>query len=424
MSVPFLCADLASSPDYPPNYAEWHKFEVALPQHNQSLPFPEGKEGRYVYFSEHVKTAGWGNVLQEHFFQALLAYLSRRSYTFDSFSGTSDGPPFRDEHGNVVPVNIPISAFLSGPLAGGSFPPGDLTPRAVRKSYFDEVCPNPKLLDKAAIRAKLPENYTALHLLAVWVRMMDEELARCVEIDERVFDIGVFGTWRIYDGLPVLLNNPITKLFSWSPLVEDAFKINQRLFTLSSKLPPPTPEFRYPPIPGLLALHVRRGDFEGHCPNLRRWKVSFTGLNTQPGTIDKDIDLVEKGNDSSTQASIDAFQRACYPDTNQIVERVRQIRMTEEGKGLRNIFIMTNGSPEWVEELKEALMKDYHWKQIASSLQMRVSWEQKFVAQAVDMMIAHRADVFIGNGFSSLTGSVFMVRIASGLAAGRQRLWL
>ena len=76
-----------------------------------------------------------------------------------------------------------------GPLAGGSFTSGDLTPRAVRKSYFDKVCPNPKRLDKAVIRAKLPENYTALHLLAVWVRMMDDEPARCIEIDERIFDI-------------------------------------------------------------------------------------------------------------------------------------------------------------------------------------------------------------------------------------------
>ena len=77
--------------------------------------------------------------------------------------------------------------------------------------------------------------------------------------------------------------------------------------------------------------------------------------------------------------------------------------MTEEGKGLRNIFIMTNGSPEWIEELREALMKDHPWKQIASSLQMQVSWEQKFVAQAVDMMIGQRADVFVGNGVSAPT---------------------
>lgn len=262
--------------------------------------------------------------------------------------------------------------------------------------------------------------------------------------------LSVFGNWRIQDGLLVLFHNPVFKFFGWSPLVEDAFKINLRLFSLSSRIPPSTPELRYPPIPGLLALHVRRGDFEAHCPNLRSWRTAFNGLNTQPGTVDKDVTLVEGSGGSLTQASVDAFQRACYPDINQIVERVRQIRQTEEGKGLKNVFIMTNGSPEWIEELREELMKDHPWKLIASSLQMRASWEQKFVASAVDMMIAQRSDVFIGNGvsasnllslslvttygtryslspppqFSSLTGVVFTLRIANGLAPGRQRLWL
>ena len=211
----------------------------------------------------------------------------------------------------------------------------------------------------------------------------------------------MFGTRRIHDGLPILFNSPIIKLFGWSPLVEEAFKTNRHLFALSPMIPPPTPELRYPPIPGLLALHVRRGDFEGHCPKLRSWGFTFTGLNIQPGTVDEDIKPVENADGSWTQASKDAFQRACYPDVNQIVERVRQIRMAEEGKGLRNIFIMTNGSPEWIEELKEALMRDHPWEQIASSLQMRIDWEQKFVAQAVDMMIGQQADVFIGNAVSA-----------------------
>jgi len=198
------------------------------------------------------------------------------------------------------------------------------------------------------------------------------------------------------------------ELFGWSPLVEDAFTANQRLFSLSPRIPPSTPELRYPPIPGLLALHVRRGDFEAHCPNLRSWKTTFTGLNTQPGTVDKDITLVEGEGGSLTLASVNAFQRACYPNINQIVERVRQIRQTKEGKGLGSVFIMTNGSPEWVEGLREALMKDHPWKLIASSLQIQGSWEQKFVASAVDMMIAQRSDMFIGNGVSASTPSLFL----------------
>ena len=47
---------LADSPNYPPDYEKWHEVEEALPQHNVNSTFPEGKEGRYVYFSEHVKS--------------------------------------------------------------------------------------------------------------------------------------------------------------------------------------------------------------------------------------------------------------------------------------------------------------------------------------------------------------------------------
>ena len=47
---------LIDFPNYPPDYAQWHEIEEALPQHNENLTFPEGREGRYVYFSEHVKS--------------------------------------------------------------------------------------------------------------------------------------------------------------------------------------------------------------------------------------------------------------------------------------------------------------------------------------------------------------------------------
>lgn len=68
--------------------------------------------------------------------------------------------------------------------------------------------------------------------------------------------------------------------------------------------------------------------------------------------------------------------------------------------GLRNVYVMTNASPAWLEELKVALRKTYDWDQIASSRDLKLSWEQKYVAQTVDMMIGQRAQVFIGNGVS------------------------
>lgn len=41
---------------------EW---EAALPQHNLSLPSPEGQNGRYVHFMTQLVVVGWNNVLAE-----------------------------------------------------------------------------------------------------------------------------------------------------------------------------------------------------------------------------------------------------------------------------------------------------------------------------------------------------------------------
>ena len=64
---------------------------------------------------------------------------------------------------------------------------------------------------------------------------------------------------------------------------------------------------------------------------------------------------------------------------------------------------MTNGAPEWVALLKQALAATGHYKHVASSRDLVLSWEQKYVAQAMDMLVGQRAQVFIGNGVSCPT---------------------
>jgi hypothetical protein len=51
--------------DEPPNYLALRQWEAALPQHNLSLPFPEGKSGRYVKFSNQIRWLGWNNCFNE-----------------------------------------------------------------------------------------------------------------------------------------------------------------------------------------------------------------------------------------------------------------------------------------------------------------------------------------------------------------------
>ena len=61
---------------------------------------------------------------------------------------------------------------------------------------------------------------------------------------------------------------------------------------------------------------------------------------------------------------------------------------------------MTNGKRSWLNKLKKALNESGDWNQISSSRELQLTWEQKFVAQSIDMAVGQRADVFIGNGAS------------------------
>lgn len=49
----------------PPRYLDLKEIQKNLPQHNLSLPYPEGSTGRYVKFSSQRKRVGWNNVLHE-----------------------------------------------------------------------------------------------------------------------------------------------------------------------------------------------------------------------------------------------------------------------------------------------------------------------------------------------------------------------
>jgi len=60
------------------------------------------------------------------------------------------------------------------------------------------------------------------------------------------------------------------------------------------------------------------------------------------------------------------------------------------------------GGVEWVETLKDALNCAGHWDGIASSRDLKLNWEQKYVSHSVDMAIGQTAEVFIGNGVSLL----------------------
>lgn len=159
-----------------------------------------------------------------------------------------------------------------------------------------------------------------------------------------------------------------------------------------------------------------------------------------PTLIDKYVKPPVDENDLIYEEGREYYRKVCYPSIEHIVEKVVEIKKTNAGKDLSTIFLMTNGKPDWIAEVKEALHAAGTWESIQSSRDLALDWEQKHVAGAIDMLIGQRADVFVGNGvcvlfcllfvlliltglqFSSLTGNIVMLRMQK-LDPWRTRLW-
>ena len=219
----------------------------------------------------------------------------------------------------------------------------------------------------------------------------------------------IFGSNRVLGIWDSLKKSPVITQSRWSQLIEDGFLANRHLFTESSGWVPDILDrpsaYPYTPIPGLLALHIRRGDFEGHCLHFAKWSSRMNGLNQFPEMPDKFEPPLAKGWGEYTEEGKEIYLRHCFPDIKQIVQRVEEIRVSPAGQGLKNIFIMTNAKRPWLRDLTQALRKTGGWGKIASSRDLKLSWEQQYVAQAVDMLIGQRAQVIIGNGVRRLVRS-------------------
>lgn len=240
---------------------------------------------------------------------------------------------------------------------------------------------------------------------------------------------------------------------------------------MASLTPTPSPA-QTKPLP-LLALHLRRGDFIQHCDGLAQWRSTYTGFNTLPSLPDR---FFAENNTLLAQLSEqeikDRYREKCFPDVDAVRRRVvtavkewRTTRLENElakrwwiprgwmtnaeetrvKKMLRKVYIMTNGDLEFLQELKEGLYGDarlssvtshsssvdsgfdydfvWDWDEVSTSRDLEWGWETKYVAQAMDMYVGQRAELFVGNGFSSLTANVVLMRFAAGVEPWRTRFW-
>ncbi|KAK7443273.1 hypothetical protein VKT23_015870 [Stygiomarasmius scandens] len=432
----------------PPLYEEWHEQERKFPQHDLKLPPPEGRVAKYLFMADHAHNCGWGNVLQEMILNAHIAYVLKRSFVFYNYTWDRTSSDYSTFNGNkIIPSRIPVSAMLSGPIIGGSFPENDSfsVPRAVSHEYYQTVCPDSEkhVINTEEVKPKILNVsgwYDGDRLFNEWVTFMRGEEVReekCVEFQDskgQLFDIWLFGDDGVLTLWPSLRESPILTEFGFSPMILSAYLSNRHLFVNKNTYQTEDPGdnlaiARTKPIPGLLTLHIRRGDFSDHCLHLARWSSKFTGFNTFPEFKDR-----FHPPESEEERAVE-YGKRCYPSIEQIVKKVREVATDAHDHALsseitvsplKRIYVMTNAPKAWLKDLKRALMDDavVPWEAIQTSRDLGLTWEQKYVAQAVDMYVGVRSQVFVGNGFSSLTGNIMMLRMAHGVDPSiNSRLW-
>ncbi|KAG6374807.1 hypothetical protein JVT61DRAFT_4191 [Boletus reticuloceps] len=256
------------------------------------------------------------------------------------------------------------------------------------------------------------DDIPASYIFEQWVEKINAIDDPCLMFDSNsspIFEYWIYGNKkRMLSIWPYLSRSPVSRQWGWSSLVEDA--VRRHFHPLESKLPSflrgISNVFREESsslaIPGLLAIHIRRGDFKDHCVHLAKWSADWHAFNSFPEFIDKFDPPSDSGWGQASEQTIELYNRRCYPSIEQIVEKVDRVQK-EAADPLRHLYIMTNGPTPWVQELKSALAQNMSWDHISSSRDLELTWEQKFVAYAVDMYIAQRAQVFIGNGDSNRT---------------------
>ncbi|KZV76431.1 hypothetical protein PENSPDRAFT_598317 [Peniophora sp. CONT] len=386
-----------------------------MPQNNADLPAPQGKEGRYLRFKNHLTTVGWGNSMQEMITNHHTAYRANRIFVMYNYTWDKHAEGDYSQFGeNKIPARVPISALVAGPLAGGEYPVGDWRPPAVTTEFFELVCPYPTIVHVGDTKAAFSEA-TAATIFDAFVAKLNMIDDNCVELQENsgeVLDFWIFGSGaRMADAWPQLLNSPVLTGWEWSPLVTSIVTEHRALIHPTIKLHEARQRAE---LKGLLALHLRRGDFKNHCENLANWRSEYNAFNVRPDFPDQVQAPPGGGGGTHTDETLGWYVDHCFPDIPRIVKRVKELRAEVKGQGrsLDRIYILTNGDREWIKKLKEELRDAGEWKSIATSRDLETDWEQEFVKQAADMLIATRAEVFVGNGWSSLSSNVNLLRMA------------
>ncbi|KAK7462333.1 hypothetical protein VKT23_007934 [Stygiomarasmius scandens] len=214
-----------------------------------------------------------------------------------------------------------------------------------------------------------------------------------------------FGSSKhIISAFDSLRTSPILKDFSWSPrLVLSAIPRN---FTV---LHPPTSTTNPTTLPSkaLSRFIFAEATFSD---TVSTYSNGVSCMNTYSGIPDFfDLEGYLRHHSEAEEKELRDHEKGRIlkpyyfkhrlPEVDQIVHRLRSVQEENPSLDLNKVYVLSNGKASWLNELAGALKSD-GWGDVKSTLDLRLDSQQKYVSGAIDMAIAEKAEVFIGNGVS------------------------
>jgi hypothetical protein len=201
------------------------------------------------------------------------------------------------------PTKTPLSALISGPLAGGNWELGDNAPRTIAQWYWEEVCPQSERTIITSNEAKNPMRWydaknpvhwhEGAEVFKHYVQLLKDTPGRCVEITAshndnipQLFDQSLLGgVWNGEKSVTMselVLNTPSSRLLGPSDVVAAAIARNMGKF-----LPPGlrSPKASQRPFERTMAVHIRRGAYRSGCKARAEYASTYYQWCARPACI-------------------------------------------------------------------------------------------------------------------------------------------
>jgi hypothetical protein len=275
------------------------------------------------------------------------------------------------------------------------------------------------------------------------VKTLKELPARCAEVKgseedvyPQLYDLDLVGNSRGLTLSELFLHSPTSRLLGPSGIVSSALERNKWLF-----LPRGPRNIAAPsdPFKRMMAVHIRRGDYEGHCRSLARCETTYFNWNLWPTLPDPLVLPANCGKGLKEQELVEIIRKHCFPTPKETAATIRHARdeylekhgssNSTVGTGVLDVlYVMTNADSTWVKELAGFMNDETNgggggWSTVVGSPDMVFDNEQKEMGMAVDVLIGRKAEVFIGNGWSSFTSNVVHGRLVDERPPLSIRFW-